>query len=139
MKIATVTRVPSDEWQTLGILKCETFIAKTLELAWKENQNNISCIPTGEYICKYSRSNRISAQTGKDYFTYEILNVVNRGGVRIHSANYFHQLRGCIALGDKDKSIDLDKDGKSDIVHSGATIAAFEKFLNYEDFKLIIK
>ena len=141
MKEVTVIRVPSDEHQTLGILKVKDsdFMAKTLELAWKNNENNVSCIPIGTYICKYTRSKRISEATGKDYFTYEITNVPNRGGVRIHSANYFHQLRGCIALGDKDKSLDMDGDGSIDIAHSGATIKAFELLMNYEDFNLIIK
>ena len=160
MKEVTVIRVPSDEHQTLGILKVKDsdFMAKTLELAWKNNENNISCIPADTYICKYTRSKRISEKHLKEWlkknptktevdcpdeeknvYTYEITGVPNRAGIRIHSANFFHDLLGCVSLGDKDKALDLDKDGSMDVLHSGATIKAFEKVMNYEDFNLIIK
>lgn len=138
MKKATVIRV-DDIRQTLGVMNVDNggFVSKSLELPWKNNQNNISCIPVGTYICKYTRSPRISKVKGEDFFTYEIMDVPNRGGVRIHSANYFHQLRGCIALGNAAK--DMDMDGCNDISHSGDTIKAFEKYMNYEDFELEIK
>lgn len=140
MKEAILTRMPDDGKQTLGtlvVLSDGGFTCKTLELAWKENRNNISCIPKGEYICKYTRSNRMSQAKGVDFFTYEITNVPNRAGVRIHSANHFHQLLGCIALGNGNK--DLDMDGELDVIHSGDTIRAFEEFMGKTDFKLIIK
>lgn len=139
MKTAILVRVPSDEHQTLGVLHCESFIAKSLELPWLDNMSQVSCIPKGEYLCKYTRSKRISEATKKDYFTYEIFDVPNRSGIRIHPANYFHQLIGCVALGDVEKELDLDGDGSLDIIHSGNTVKAFEKFMNYENFKLIIK
>ena len=90
MKQVSITRITDDGKQTLGTLTVikddgQLFVCKTLELPWKENKNNVSCIPKGTYLCKYTRSNRISAEKKKDVFTYEVLNVPNRAGIRIHS------------------------------------------------------
>lgn len=136
-----LTRVVSSTKQTLGGLVLpllnEIFTCKTLELPWLDNANDISCIPAGTYPCKWTRSNRLSKLAGHDVYTYEVLNVPNRAGVRIHSANYFYQLKGCIALGDAHKDINID--GHLDVLHSGTTCAKFAAALNYEDFYLTIK
>ncbi len=96
----------------------------------------ISCIPEGTYICKYTKSPLFSKNAGRDVFTYAVLNVPKRAGIRIHSANYARQLLGCIALGSGLK--DLDLDGQNDIIHSGDTMRKFEAYMNYEDFELTI-
>lgn len=136
MRTVSIKRKNDDGKQTLGDLVVETFTAKTLELPWKNNANDISCIPIGTYTCKYTRSNRMSTKAGHDVFTYEILNVPSRGGIRIHSANYFHDLLGCIALGDATQDIDID--GELDVLHSAITVLNFVDFMNKEDFILTI-
>lgn len=126
--------------QILGILTVpgkELFVCKTLELGWLNNQNNISCIPKGAYSCVWTRSNRLSALAGKDIFTYEILNVTGRAGIRIHSANYYYQLKGCIALGSATK--DINADGELDVIHSGATVQQFNDLMKAQPFLLVIK
>lgn len=143
MREVHLVRFYSDDKQSLGIditVKDETtaelFVCKSLELAWRDNQPNVSCIPASEYICKWTRSNRLSNLTGHDVFTYEVLNVPGRSGIRIHSANYFFQLLGCIALGDAHKDINID--GNLDVIHSGNTITYFAKLMEYKDFLLNI-
>lgn len=142
MKEATLIRSKDQTIQTLGgIISTSTpelgvFVARSMELPWKNNENNISCIPPGIYTCKYTRSNRMSLEKGYDVFTYEIMNVPNRAGIRIHSANYFFQLKGCCAVGDANKDINLD--GNLDIIHSGDTVKRFVEYMNKEDFKLTI-
>jgi hypothetical protein len=137
---ATLIRTSHDSRQTLGVLIASAgdklFTCKTLELAWKDNQPNISCVPAGRYKCYYTRSSVLSAKKGADVFTYEVIGVPGRTGIRIHSANYFHQLRGCIALGAAHK--DLNADTIMDLVHSGETVKAFESFMNKEAFALEI-
>lgn len=141
-KKVKVFRVFGNDKQTLGVfcvidpVSAVVFIARTLELADKANQNNISCILPGKYICKYTKSASFSSAKGSAVYTYEITNVPARAGVRIHSANYFSQLRGCISLGASHK--DINADGQLDAIHSGDTITAFEKLMNYEDFELEI-
>ncbi len=73
----------------------------TGEEPWRDNKPNESCIPDGTYQCAWTLSPRL----GK--FTYEVLNVPGRSGIRIHSANFVgdvskgfkKELSGCIALG----------------------------------------
>ena len=73
----------------------DIFLAKSLERADNNNQRNISCIPQGEYLCVLEYSNRF------DCDLWEIKGVPNRSECKFHSANYWHDLNGCIALGTK--------------------------------------
>jgi hypothetical protein len=140
MQKVFLSRLSRGDKQTLGTLSAAidsgVFVCKTLELAWKDNASNISCIPEGEYLCKWTRSVRLSKLTGSDYYTYEVLGVVGRAGIRIHSANYFTQISGCIALGSALKDINLD--GELDTIHSGATVKEFNSAMMGKDFMLVI-
>ncbi len=137
MKTANIYREPTTPKEMLGKLICEEFNCLTLERPDLNNAPQISAIPTGTYQCKYTRSTRLSKLAGQDYFTYEVLNVPNRSGIRIHSANYYSELEGCIALGIIEQ--DLNHDGELDIVSSRQAIIDFEKFINHEEFTLIIQ
>ncbi|MFA7287657.1 MAG: DUF5675 family protein [Melioribacteraceae bacterium] len=135
MKKVQCFRTLDNTKQSLGVLIVtdETgvlFVCRTLELPYKNNAQSISSFNPGKYTCKYTMSPSFKIKT------YEVTGVPGRAGVRIHSANYVSQLRGCIALGDAHK--DINADGLSDVTHSGNTIAAFEKLMNYEDFELEI-
>jgi len=136
MKKVILTRTSGDDKQTLGVLTTDGFTCKSLELPDKNNASRVSCIPLGTYVCKYSKSPLFSKNAGKDVFTYAVLNVPKRAGIRIHSANYARQLLGCIALGAAHK--DLDIDGQLDVIHSGDTMRKFEEVMNKEDFELTI-
>lgn len=138
---ATLQRISDSGTETLGIFTVikpdgSLFTAHSLERPWRDNLPEVSCIPVGEYKCVYTRSNRLSKLTGREYYTYEVLDVPDRSGIRIHSANYFNQLLGCIALGNDLKDINFD--GQQDIVHSGLTVKEMERLMNYEPFKLTI-
>lgn len=134
-KVKIFRTLKSDK-ETLGVLSVDNFVCKTLELPWKDNANSISCFTPGKYICKYTKSASFSKAHGKDIYTYEITGVPGRAGIRIHSANFVSELRGCIALGDAHK--DLNKDVLLDVEHSGKTVEAFENLMKHEDFELEI-
>lgn len=138
--VVKLNRFYSDQKQSLGLLSCikgmQVFIAKTLELPWKANLPDVSCIPADRYLVKWTKSPRLSRIAGHDVYTYEILNVPYRSGIRMHSANFFFQLLGCIALGAAFK--DLNADQNLDVEHSGNTMDAFAKFMEYKDFYLDI-
>jgi hypothetical protein len=140
MIYANIIRFFGSEKQTLGILSAsngrELFVCKTLELGDHDNVNKISCIPLGIYRCSYTRSNRLSTVAGRDVFTYEVMKVPGRAGIRIHSANFFSQLLGCIALGDAHKDINID--GNLDVIHSGVTLQKFVELMDKQDFMLTI-
>lgn len=129
MQIVTLTRQNDNGIETLGDLVYNDFKCKTLELSWKENQSNISCIPLGTYECKYTFSLKLG-------WTYEVLNVHNRSGIRIHKGNYFFNVTGCILLGSGYSDINSDK--QTDVINSISTLKEFEQLLNKQPFFLII-
>lgn len=78
---------------TMGYLIVnEQVVCYTLELPWKDNSNNISCIPVGSYtgILRYDKT---------DGWRIQLENVPNRTGVQIHMGNYTTQIEGCILVG----------------------------------------
>lgn len=141
MRTVKLLRTFGNDKETLGSLTVTDttgvlMVAKTLELPDKNNQHNISCILPGKYICKYTKSESFSKERGYPFYSYEITHVPGRAGVRIHAANFFSQLRGCIALGDALK--DINADGQLDVIHSGDTVKKFERLMNCVDFELEI-
>jgi hypothetical protein len=107
------------------------FSGLSLERGWRNNQNNISCIPAGVYTVKLEYSNRFKKKL------WEIKNVPGRAETKFHSANYWFQLNGCVALGQR--LADLNKDGYQDITNSVKTMQAFHKALeNFQEAVLII-
>lgn len=123
-----LTRKWSNTAQTYGDLEIGDFKAKTLEKPWLNNQRNISCIPLGEYKCVWSFSWKFLK------YTYEVLNVPNRTGIRIHAGNTFYDIKGCIILGDRYG--DVNKDKFADLLNSKITVDKFNSLLNKKDFIL---
>lgn len=83
---------------TSGILTSDNRILKTLiytlELPYINNQNNISCIPTGRYkIVKHI--------SPKFKLCFLIKNVKDRENILIHAGNYTKDTQGCILVGFK--------------------------------------
>jgi len=89
----TIERKLSSDNCTMGYLIASgEVICYTLELPWKDNSNNISCIPSGSYngILRYDKT---------DGWRIQLENVPNRTGVQIHMGNYTTQTEGCILVG----------------------------------------
>jgi len=99
---------------TLGVITCEGFKAFTLELPWKDNQSNISCIPEGTYVAKKYMS------PSKKSVVLMLDDVPGRSYIQIHAGNYTRQIEGCILVGDSIKF--LDADDTPDVTNSGAML-----------------
>lgn len=115
---AILIRTTDDGKQTLGSLQLyeagkELFRCVTLELAWKDNKANLSCIPKGFYVVKQY----ISQKFGR---CFKILNVLGRSDILIHAGNFNRDTHGCILVGAK--IVDLDKDTTPDVSNSAATL-----------------
>jgi len=67
----------------------------TVEDAWRENQQNISCIPLGSYQCSPRFYNR------GGYPAIRVENVENRSYILIHRGNTEVDVEGCIVTGTK--------------------------------------
>jgi hypothetical protein len=109
-----------DSKQTLGFLFFSNGLTSvklnTLELSWKENKSDISCIPAGTYnwIKSWSPKHKM--------YVIRLLNVPGRGDIEIHIANFFHDLLGCIAVGIG--ILDIDHDGEVDVTSSAIAFKA---------------
>ena len=68
------------------------YICETLELPWKDNQRQISCIPNGVYHVKHRHSQRFSHHL-------HLYDVENREFILIHPGNTTSDIRGCIVPG----------------------------------------
>lgn len=109
-----LNRTDYEPEQTLGELTVikegePEYHFKTLELPWKDNQSNISCIPKGEYPVKHRTSEKY-----KEHFIVE--NTEPRKYILIHSGNFNHHTKGCILLGTKYR--DINNDGLLDVINS---------------------
>ena len=137
MKLVKIRRDYQDKVQTLGTCvvfgedKKPIFSAISLERGWNDNAKNISSVPVGIYRVVLEYSNKFKR------YLYELKGVKNRTECKFHSANYWYQLNGCIALG---KSVaDMNHDGYNDITSSRSTMRNFEKAIGGDaEFLLII-
>lgn len=117
-------RFKYDDKQVLGTLHYKgKEVAKTLELAWNNNNPRASCIPKGNY--KVIR--RKSAKYGNHF---HILDVPRRSYILIHHANYYWNLLGCVAVGKA--HIDINNDGYLDVTSSKPTMTKLLKELPLE-------
>lgn len=81
------------------ILEGEDF-CNTLELSCRKgDEGGRLAIPEGRYLLKKTYSPKFK----KDM--WEVMDVPGRTGIRIHPANYAHELDGCIAPGMYTKNI----------------------------------
>ena len=130
MKVVRIIRDWQDKTQTLG--RCTIydeegkpiFSCMSLERGWRDNESRVSCVPLGNYIAVLEYSDKF------DTDLWELKNVPNRSECKFHSANYWFQLNGCIALG---RSLaDINKDGYNDVTSSRNTMKSFHKALESE-------
>lgn len=70
----------------------------TLELPWRDNLPNISCIPTGEYFLE-ERIDVLLHNGSEVHRTYEVLAVEGREGILFHCGNTAKDTKGCILVG----------------------------------------
>ena len=126
-----ITRLKDDNRQTLS--KCSLhseiktlFGFSALELSFKDNERNISCIPSGIYQGEVRESKKYGRHI-------HILNVPNRSLILIHSGNFNTQTKGCILVGDSFK--DINNDGLLDVVNSKDTMT---RLMSYVDNKIKI-
>lgn len=149
MRTATLTRLESGSAGTFGRLTTpEGFSCATVELPWRGNLKQKSCIPKGTYLCEMAESPHYGR-------AYHIRNVPDRDGILIHPANvggdvdagYDSQLLGCIALGAEvvmfhagtklNNKLTLKK-AQRGVSASRPTVSAFADHMKAEPFELTI-
>ncbi len=73
-------------------------ICCSIELPWRHNARNISCIPQGVYRC--------TKRVANEKHVIDIYDVSDRTEIQIHIANKVSELLGCIAPGEKRGEMD---------------------------------
>jgi hypothetical protein len=131
----TLKRTCSDEKGTLGEIRVtdRDRICFTLELPWRDNQEDISCIPPGTYRIKvgYSPKARMNV--------IHVLDVPGRTNIQMHPANEIDEILGCIAPGmTKQESILDDGSEKKKVLSSGKALIKLKDMLGEEEGKLTI-
>ena len=134
METVRLERLETSDHGTFGRIYFGKYVFYTGELPWRYNKNDVSCIPTGSYICKMTLSARFKRRL------YLVLDVKDRFAIRIHSANLMGdstrgfkcQLNGCISLGEKIGMMDNQKA----ILVSSSAVRKLEEFLQSKPFIL---
>ena len=123
-------RCPSRSYGTFGtlVLPEDRRCYSTLELPWKDNKKDESCVPSGDYEIEYTQS------PSHGTYSYEILDVPGRTGIRFDIANRISELLGCVAVG-----MNIGHDGTDRYIEdSRIAIKSIERLLNYEKSMLRI-
>ncbi|MCH7759853.1 hypothetical protein IIA15_00405 [candidate division TA06 bacterium] len=95
MKTLDLIRVAEGEHGTFGVLLEDSIpFALTLEPEWIFNEEDVSCIPAHDYLCK----RHISPKFGE---TFLITNVPNRTDILFHRGNLEYNTKGCILVGEQ--------------------------------------
>jgi hypothetical protein len=129
-------RLARSDQGTEGLLLAGDFNCKTLELPWRDNQRQVSCIPPGEYDVEM----RLSNKYGRIYW---VRKVPNRTYILIHSGNYAgdttkdfkSHVMGCILLGKYHGYLG----GQRAVLNSRITVRAFMRDMEYQKFKLHVQ
>ena len=136
-------RQSTDDQGTFGILTLSPAVQFfTGELPMRNDEPNLSCIPTGSYSCLWTCS---------DHFpdgTYQVLDVPGRSGIRIHYGNFCGDVTkgwqsdvlGCILIGMK-HGTEVNEFGNVQKVVLSSRIAfkSMTNLFNKMPFKLTIK
>ena len=102
MRQAVLVRIEYTDQGTFGVLAFGQDHCRSLELPWRSNRRQLSCIPPGIYRCAMVNSPRFGR-------VYHVQDVPGRSAILIHAANlagdvrlrWDTQLQGCIAPFDK--------------------------------------
>ena len=112
------------------------FSCFSLELPWRQNLQNLSCIPQGDY-------DAIPINSAKFGHVYLLQDVPGRGGILTHSGNYAGDVqrgfkthsRGCLLFGKMRGSLA----GQTAILYSRPTLYQIMKLTANKPLKIIIR
>lgn len=113
-----LTRTEQNDKQSLGVLQIIdgyriAMSCFTLELPDRNNEPQVSCIPTGSYQVKKRTSPKF-----REHF--HIVGVPNRSYILIHAGNYHTGILGCVLVGSGYR--DINNDNITDVINSKKTL-----------------
>ncbi len=92
--LEVVRNMTCSDGSTIGRLLVDgDEVGRTLELPWRNNEQNISSIPAGNY--------RTTIRTdGRRGWRLQRIDVDDREYIQVHIGNYQSEIQGCILVGD---------------------------------------
>jgi hypothetical protein len=135
MDTLTLTRGQSTDQGTPGLLTCDGLSLFTLELPWRDNTPQTSCIPAGRYLCRPYSSTKYPG-------VYEVTGVPGRSAILIHTGNfagdvskgYKSDVQGCILVGLARGSLD----GQKNVLSSRLAMDRLQAAVGRNSFELVI-
>ncbi|HAV25181.1 MAG TPA: hypothetical protein DCX01_03290 [Bacteroidetes bacterium] len=121
-KRVVLQRVWMDENQSTGSLivldkfRQPIYISPCIERGDRNNERNVSNVPTGTYPLVWENSTKFG-------MVWELKDVPNRSECKIHVANMWDEINGCIAPGTY--LGELNADGYYDTLASGDALKRF--------------
>ena len=92
-------------------------VLQTLELEWRDNERNVSCIPAGRHALELYEPHKESLGVGLHdrlgRWCLKVMDVPDRSDILMHVANWAHQLLGCIAVGQSGGPQSIDHSRKA--------------------------
>jgi len=139
MKEAFLSRVATSDQGTKGFLFTEGFQCCSIELPWRNNEQNMSCIPAGSYICNPWQSSRFGN-------VYHVTDVDGRSYILTHRGNlagdtllhWKTHSNGCILLGGRFGKLKIGDVFQDAVLLSGPTVTKFVKRMGGNPFILTI-
>ena len=102
-----LNRIVSDDLSTRGVLVWNGIpVCYSLELPWRGNSRNVSCIPNGDFIGRKVFSSKFGN-------VIHILGDFDRDGILIHPGIVVGDTRGCILPGLDVNAVGVLKSGKA--------------------------
>lgn len=123
-----IQRIKEDINQTTGAFSVidangwAVMICPCIERGDRDNQRGVSSVLAGTYRLVYEWSPKFGR------YLWELYGTLNRSECKIHSANFWRQLNGCISLGLY--LTDFDKDGYQDVAQSVNALNAFHRIMD---------
>jgi hypothetical protein len=129
MDMVKIVRVETHpEFGTFGVMTINgDAFCVTLEPYSRDNASNVSCIPTGQYICERYSSRKYSN-------TFQVTHTEGRTYILFHPGNTDDDSAGCILLGSEFGNLGSDRA----ILESTKAFDAFMSRLTEDRFKLTI-
>lgn len=144
MQKLKLIRLKTNDHGTFGVLVSDDgrFMCWTLELPWRNNQANISCIPTGKYEAQRKHSPRFN----KPLYRLNDSQTAPRSAILIHAGNYAGDTKkgfksdaqGCILLGGELATRNLSGLKQEMILNSQYVMENFHNHMQGEDLELTI-
>lgn len=161
MKQVSIVRTETGDDGTFGKLTGPAgFECYTAELPWRDADGDgkrdarVSCIKAGVYICRWTKSATRTNPDGSPESSYELLDVPDAAGVRIHPGNlagdkvrgFLSDSEACILPGRAILDVEIPKERRvpggrmkqKGVTSSRDTVTAFAALMGLGQFELTI-